>query len=530
MDSTTPSVFLRKASGLVKAASVWDVFIFNTGLISIGIGVLYTHLYGPSSYPGGDIAIASLIATVAMLAVGAGMWSWSVTIPRSGAIYVFLSRTGSPALGFSLGLLDACCWLFYNAVAAVLFSTAGLAPLSFGLYLTTKNPAYLHAAAVLNQPWVSATFGSILILLCGFALLIGMRRFFALQKLMFVVAIVGTLVMLYCLVAFTPADLARNLASVAGGADPYHNTIQAALKAGLHLAPRTFAASIPLAVWPFLPLIGGAFSIAIAGEVRNVVKGQGIGILGSIAVTGILFAVIGHLSYTAFGEQFQAAITFLNLQGLKTGLEGVPYFSTLLAILSNNLALTLVVSLGFIAWIYFWIPGMLAYANRVMLAWSFDRAAPEALGHVNDRYHTPTVATILCVVISIILTWLYACTDFFKTLIFIEAATWAWLVTAIAGILLPYRRPDLWKRSLLGGRTFLGVPLISFLNALSALALIGMGYLLWNDQLAAGHSIQSIATIVGVFAFGLIFFYGMKFYRRKQGIDIDLAYREIPIE
>src|SRR5438270_12527669 len=109
-----PSVFLRKASGLVKAASVWDVFIFNTGLISIGIGVLYTHLYGPSNYPGGDIAIASLIATVAMLAVGAGMWSWSVTIPRSGAIYVFLSRTGSPALGFALGFVDACCWLFYN--------------------------------------------------------------------------------------------------------------------------------------------------------------------------------------------------------------------------------------------------------------------------------------------------------------------------------------------------------------------------------------------------------------------------------
>jgi hypothetical protein len=34
----------------------------------------------------------------------------------------------------------------------------------------------------------------------------------------------------------------------------------------------------------------------------------------------------------------------------------------------------------------------------------------------------------------------------------------------------------------------------------------------------------------GVFASGLLFFYVMKLYRRSQGVDINLAFKEIPIE
>jgi hypothetical protein len=37
---TAPGVFSRKASGLVRVGSSLDVFIFNVGLVSVGIGGL----------------------------------------------------------------------------------------------------------------------------------------------------------------------------------------------------------------------------------------------------------------------------------------------------------------------------------------------------------------------------------------------------------------------------------------------------------------------------------------------------------
>ena len=56
-DGTGDRVFLRKASGLIKTASTTDVFIFNVGLVSIGIGIGGLLLYGPAVYPGGNLIV-----------------------------------------------------------------------------------------------------------------------------------------------------------------------------------------------------------------------------------------------------------------------------------------------------------------------------------------------------------------------------------------------------------------------------------------------------------------------------------------
>jgi hypothetical protein len=59
MSSTSGSggeqrIFLRKASGLIRTASPFDTFVYNTGLVSIGFGVGTIMYYGPAFYPGGD--------------------------------------------------------------------------------------------------------------------------------------------------------------------------------------------------------------------------------------------------------------------------------------------------------------------------------------------------------------------------------------------------------------------------------------------------------------------------------------------
>ncbi|MBA2443849.1 MAG: hypothetical protein H0V49_00745 [Nocardioidaceae bacterium] len=59
-------------------------------------------------------------------------------------------------------------------------------------------------------------------------------------------------------------------------------------------------------------------------------------------------------------------------------------------LLTNNVLLTLLIVAAFVAWIYFWVPAELIYAERTTIAWSFDRLAPEKLGYVSPRFHTPT--------------------------------------------------------------------------------------------------------------------------------------------
>jgi amino acid transporter len=529
---TTPPLFLRAASGLTKSAGTSDVFIYNVGLISIGIGVTYTHLLGPANYPGGDITIASLIAMVVMLFVGPAYWFWTMTLPRSGGIYVFVSRGLSPQVGFALSFVEAVCWLFYNAVAGVLLATVGLSSLLSALGMATDKPGLISAARALESPLSQFLLGALLIIFSGLLLISGMRRYFLVQKIMFVIALAGTLLMISCLAFYSRQDFILHFNRFMGvlGPDAYDKVIGAAKRAGWRDVEFDWWQTLRLSVWPFLPLIGGVFSISIGGEVRQVGKAQGIGMLGAIASCGLVFALVGYLSYRSIGYEFQGAVAYNSFRVPAMSTPTKPYFVLLLHILVNNLSGMLVLAASFIAWIYFWVPGTLAYAERAILAWSFDRLTPDNLGYVSDRYHTPVAAITLTVGVSLVFLYLYVYTTFFATLIFILAATIAWLITTITGIFFPYRSKALYEMSPASHYHIKGVPMMSVMNFLASLGLLLMIVLLFTDPVAAGHDYKSLATITGVFFLGLILYYIMKLIRKRQGIDVTLAFKQIPIE
>ena len=53
---------------------------------------------------------------------------------------------------------------------------------------------------------------------------------------------------------------------------------------------------------------------------------------------------------------------------------------------------------------------------------------------------------------------------------------------------------------------------------------------LFFDPNAAGHDPTQVMIVAGVFVLGFVFYYVMKLIRRSQGIDVTLAFKEIPIE
>ena len=136
-------IFLRKASGLIRTAGLLDTFIYNLGVVSIGLGVGSMLYYGPAFYPQGDLIWGSIIAGVAMAMISFGFITWTITLPRSGGIYVFGSRILPPALALTMSLVEITAWLFYCAIAAYWIVILALAPMFAGLNLLTGKQIFL---------------------------------------------------------------------------------------------------------------------------------------------------------------------------------------------------------------------------------------------------------------------------------------------------------------------------------------------------------------------------------------------------
>jgi amino acid transporter len=262
--------------------------------------------------------------------------------------------------------------------------------------------------------------------------------------------------------------------------------------------------------------------------------------LGAVAATGALIARFDGLAAKAFGYEFQGAIGFNSISGIADGsteasVGASPWFTVLAGILTSNVVLATVIMATFVAWIWFWVPAELAYTTRTMIAWSFDRLAPDRLGHVSERFHTPVVAIGLSTAGSVVFMWLIAYRNI-AFLSLIEALVVVWGAAMVAAILFPRSRRELFQASPVAGSRIGGVPLMVVTAVISLLFFALVLFLLWNDPVAAGpmftlgHLSREFWMVLGIVVFGVAWFLGTRRYRRRQGIDVDLAFRQIPIE
>jgi amino acid transporter len=532
------TAFSRSASGLIRVAGAWDVFIFNVGLVSIGIAIAFNQYYGPSFYPGAAIWVSTLLAAAGMAFVAATFYFWSVIFPRSGGIYVSLSRTTKPSIAFVFSLLETVVLLYYGALAASLIVTVGLSSFFATVGGVADSPRLESWAGSVAKPAGVFWIGSLLLVAAGALLVSGTRRYFQVQKILFFVAIVGTLVLVGVMLIGSRGTFRHNLSSVAGL--DYDKVISSAKAKGYTHQGFDFGTTAKFLVWPLLPLLGAVQSIGIGGEVKRIRRTQLFGMLGAVLGTGLLIALFALLASRAFGDTFQGAIAWNSLNGVTGGstegtIGAAPWFTVLAGILSGNSVIAAIVMATFAAWIWFWIPAELAYTTRSMIAWSFDRIAPEKLGYVSRRFHTPAIAIGLSTAGAIVFMWLIAYRNF-ALLTLIEVLLVVWAGAALSAVVFPWARRSFFESSPASAWRLFGFPVMSLVAAVS-LAFFGLAFvLLWRDPIAAGrmvdfhHTTREFWITIGVAAFGIVWYAGMKMYRRSQGIDVGLAFRQIPIE
>ena len=533
-ESSAPGVFSRQASGLIRVGSSIDVFIYNIGLVSVGIAIAFNQLYGPSLYPGAQPWVSTLLAALGMLAVATTFYFWSVVFPRSGGVYVFLSRTIHPGAAFVLSLIETVILLYYAALASSLIVQVGFSSFLSTVGLVAGNSTLESWGTSVATPTGVFWLGTLILVAAGALLASGTRRYFSLQRILFGVAIFGTLVIVLALLFGSRENFQANLNELTGL--NYDEVITTAKDGGYVASGFSFSESLKFMIWPLLPLLGAVQSVGIGGEVKKVQRSQLLGMLGAVIASGLVIGLVAILSDRAFGYDFQGAIAYNALTGAAEGSTATtPYFTVLAGILTSNVVLAVIIMAAFVAWIWFWIPAELAYTTRSMIAWSFDRIAPDRLGWVSERFHTPIVAIGTSTAGSIVFMWFIA----YKAVAFltlIEVLLVVWGTVMASAIVFPRLRRQFFDASPAKRITLGGVPVMAISGALSVLFMAAMIYLLWNDPIAAGPlvTLSSVSKefwiVLATVLVGVGWYAAARLYRRRQGIDLDLAFRQIPIE
>jgi APA family basic amino acid/polyamine antiporter len=520
-------VFVRKSSGLIRSAGALDVFIYNLGLISVGIAIAFNQYYGPALYPGSNVVISTFIAGGGMLFIALSFYMWSIIFPRSGGDYVYQSRSFGPAVAFPLTFVESIVALFYSSFSAYLFTTVGLAAGFTTVGLISGSTALADIGTWLGSPAGIFIVGSLALIVFGLIPLFGMRRFFFFQKLMFVIAVGGLVVTLIVLLITTRSAFSSNLQHVAGL--NYNDVIAAAQQKGYQFSGYTTNATVAFMVWPLLAYLGGVLSIGIGGEIKKVSRAQFIGLPVALVVAAVSIAIFSGLANRLFGYDFQGAIGFNFTAEPKQSTPVTPWVSVLTAIAANNSIVAALIALCFAAWTYFWLPAELIYPQRIMLAWSFDRLAPERVSYVHPRFHTPVVAIAISIAVCVAFMALIAFTTY-GSLVLIMGTYVSYGATMVAGVIFPWLNPKIFNSSPAARYRLGPLPLMSVVSLVGAAFLLWALYLLWNDPIAAGHNPIAIGSLLGLWALGIIVYLVMRSLRRRQGINIGLAFKEIPIE
>src|SRR5262249_38387213 len=149
----------------IRTAGTFDTFVYNIGLVSVGLGIVTMLYYGPAFYPGGNMVIGSILACFMMALISFGMICWSITLPRSGGVYVFGTRILPPWLALALSFGDIVPPLFYGAIAAYWIIILGIAPALAMIGYLSGSHGLQDVATAISQGWPLFLIGSGILLL-----------------------------------------------------------------------------------------------------------------------------------------------------------------------------------------------------------------------------------------------------------------------------------------------------------------------------------------------------------------------------
>jgi amino acid transporter len=529
--------YVRRASGLVREVSGMDVLFYN--VFMIGLPVIMLLALNWIAYPGSDMVWSIVICIVGGLGMTTVYSLYSAVFPRSGAEYVYLTRSLPPVLGFLFSWNSVVFNTYFVGFTAALVSFSAVSPLLTCLGLVTGSESLIAAARWTESSMGILIIGTLVIVFYALLLIRGMKVYFTYQKVAFVIAILGFVVGIVVLAMTTQNAFALKfnhlMSNFTTVPDPYNSIIETAKANGYEWAPFSAWQTLRLSIWMYISLGYCVLSSSFAGEIKNVRRSQLVGMMGGVLLAGMIFIGWAFFGERALGGDFLRGITYLVFAAPQASIfPTLPWLSLFASIAADNIALGAIIFIGvFVGSLV--LPGAeMVYVSRNILAWSIDRLTPDKLGVVDQRYHTPVNAIILVAVGGIIVNAIFAFAGQVPILLSILmwgefAIAFTFGATCLVGMLFPYIKREFYKGSA-AQIEIGGVPVMTIGGIVGTIFIGTMIYLYMTDDFIGANTPAAYSTIALSFIVGALFYYTLKWKRKKEGIDISLAYKEVPIE
>jgi len=195
---------------------------------------------------------------------------------------------------------------------------------------------------------------------------------------------------------------------------------------------------------------------------------------------------------------------------------------------------TFLIAISLIAACFIVIAQSILLSTRHILAWAFDNVIPNKFASISDRWGTPVFTTLVLWLVSEIV---------LLVLLFQSTALGIWLNAAVgvpmgyapalfAAMLFSRRRKDLFGSSPSITRYKIGgIYAITVLGAIAGIGFLAfVAFALVFPQIGYPATPSNIGFMILVYLFGLVVYYAGKYYRKSRGIDIELAFKQIPPE
>lgn len=532
-------LFARAATGLVRGVPPRSALIMNfiPGHPTQTMAAIL--LFALAVGPGGNPFLALLIVVPMSLAFAYSFGLLTQMIPRSGGDYMLVSRVTHPAVGYVSVFTMTMAGLLSNAFFGLAVVLVGLSPLCVAVGLIGHHPGLVswgnHIAG--SHGWL-LFFGLLSFACAGLMQLGGWRWTLRIQNTLF--WMVSASVLICGLVAlFMPKgtfihsfnDFARPYTN---NPDTYHQTIDAAAKAGVAVHPAfSFGNTIPMIAVFATTAIFSYWSTFVGGELRqaSTIKTSNNMALGGV-VPLALVALFTLFFFKGFGSDFMRAANGGGLPA-SVAVPGTPFFF-LSGVGVGSSVYTVFV---FILYIVFW--PLITYISsiqqtRAIFAMSFDGILPKAVTRVN-RYGCPWIALLISLLLSAaVFVWAVFNSSYFFSRVLAYATLVQLIAMALVGLaalLVPMLRGELYRAST-SQKSVGGVPLVQ----IAGVAAILVAVFVWvcylhYDQLGSNANLGLLfAWTFGTAGAGFLFFLLMALYKRSRGTDITLVYREIPPE
>jgi basic amino acid/polyamine antiporter, APA family len=525
------SLFVRKATGLVRGWAVRDAFIYSVFAINLVTLGFYIFSFGPF-IPKGSLLWAVILSGAYLVFQAITYASLIAAMPRAGGDYVWMSRVLGGGIGF---VLAVCGWWFilwhWVPIYANILNIEVLGPLAAIVGWDSAVTWLGGHTGVFVASILTALIASVFIAL-------GIRTYARIQKFCFYGGVTGLAIMAVLLLVNSKTSFISHFNTEASQTYGVQNAYQETLKAGLKDynpgGVGSFSLSATVLLIPMLLFFNlwSNWGATLYGEVRGAsdFRKNIYAMGGALIATTIVGAIFLLLFAKTFGWDFYSAAN--NANGAGTNPLGVfPYPGTFAAFLMGSPILQFILITLLSLWFFGWVGSVFLSSTRVIFATAFDRVLPEWAAKVG-RNGVPYAALALMLIPSIPISAFYAYNANFAswTLDATLVIAITFLGSTVAAGILPYRKPEIYNASPIARYRVLGLPLITF-------SAIGFGIILlfslfhwFKDDVYGVNNTSSLRYMAAMYVLAILIYVGSRLYRRTQGMDLKMVYDEIPVE